>query len=100
MSDLISRQDAINVFGRLSQGEYYTSLINAIPSAEPERKWVPCSERLPEKSDRYLVTQTDWEEFIVDWDIWYNDEHPSWLYRKCVIAWMPLPEPWKGGKDD
>lgn len=34
MNDLISRQAAIDVFGKLSQGKYYTKLINSIPSAD------------------------------------------------------------------
>ena len=34
MSDYISRQAAIDVFGKLSQGKYYTKLINSIPSAD------------------------------------------------------------------
>ena len=34
MTDYISRQAAIDIFGKLSQGKYYTSLINAIPAAD------------------------------------------------------------------
>lgn len=58
------------------------------------RKWIPCSERLPEKSGEYLVSyrlfdgdiQTRTELFVGgEWGNEYVDH----------IAWMPLPEPYK-----
>ena len=62
-------------------------------------EWIPCSERLPEKSGRYLVTNTRLGAFEVTWNIFYNGkgEAPEgWLYEDGTIAWMPLPEPYKG----
>jgi len=58
------------------------------------RKWIPCSERLPEHSGIYLVTLTVAVEkyVVVRWYSqrggWISDEHPE--------AWMPLPDPYKG----
>ena len=57
-------------------------------------RWIPCSERLPDKDGRYLTTNSRIGEWIVDWNIWHNEPKPSWLYNQGVIAWMPLPEPY------
>lgn len=61
---------------------------------EPEFCWTPVSEMLPEKNGRYLVTNSAGEIVDVDWNVWVNGE---WLFpNSAPIAWMPLPEPWKG----
>lgn len=69
-------------------------------------KWIPCSERLPNKDGRYLVC-TNWEQDNIDvlrWaDGWNcfrdfdgNVYRKSELDRDTVIAWMPLPSAYKG----
>ena len=83
---------------------------------EPERKtgkWIPCSERLPEEHiGFYLVTvqkrritalnvvgcdNTVHDIVIARWD--YDRRAPQRGYHWCkedkVIAWMPLPEPYR-----
>ena len=58
--------------------------------------WIACSERLPEKNGRYLVTNSAWGAMEVDWNAWVDGE---WLYPNTKpIAWMPLPEPYKEEK--
>lgn len=51
-------------------------------------KWIPVTERLPEKDGQYLVTVKKGYMLIGLWcgikEDWGN-----------VIAWMPLPEPYK-----
>lgn len=57
-------------------------------------EWTPCSERLPEEEGRYLITISD----IGVVSSFYNKNHklPWGGYEtECVIAWMPLPEPYK-----
>lgn len=66
-----------------------------------ENKWIPVSERLPKKpeidgdSDSYIVqTRRVAQPFIGLWDgrEWTDEE----IYVVDeVIAWMPLPEPYK-----
>ena len=86
-----------------SNGLSYANLKNAIldaPSVTLEQKWIPVSERLPEESDDYLITNIagdvemayfahpkDYAISKGEWrEIWYEDD---------VIAWMPLPQPYK-----
>lgn len=60
---------------------------------DQEPKWIPVSERLPEKGETVLTTDTLWNGRRVSID-WRNDE--QWVRNgKYVIAWQPLPEPYK-----
>lgn len=77
------------------------------------QEWIPCSEMLPSDYNDYLVVDGDGEMAVGcyrgDADAWDNscfgwleredeDEHPTRLGK--VVAWMPLPKPWKGADDD
>lgn len=65
--------------------------------AQPE--WIPCSERLPDESGKYLVTCRKFGKLETTWNIFYGGDHASWLWNDEIIAWMPLPEPWRGEVD-
>lgn len=104
MSDLISRADAICEVLVNDGIDNIVERIKALPSAEAE--WVPVSERLPEEG-RYLVTTTlsVFSPQILN----YDEDGGEWFYDgcksmdvevPCVIAWMPLPKPWKGADDE
>ena len=116
MSDLISRQAAIrwvktecNPYGNptldFESGKKVIEHLEQMPSAQPEQRWIPCSERLPEV----------YKDVLICWDFkgnrevlignmysdgtfhGYDDEyltHNGRKYRKAV-AWMPLPEPYR-----
>jgi len=115
MSDLIERSAVIDLIDKYTQDmstDYWTANygipsgvfedeIMDLPSAQPEQRWIPCSERLPEKDGRYQVTRYDYvanTEFIdILWyeeNLWWN-RHSTGDY--AVTAWMPLPEPCKEG---
>lgn len=65
-------------------------------------EWIPCSERLPEEEGIYLVTATnyifDTEEIAVG-TCYFNTEYGFSNNRK-ILAWMPLPDPWKGADNE
>lgn len=69
--------------------------------------WIPCSERLPKESGDYLCTipldenETYTEVLTFHKGRFYEDDD-EWgaTYHDDVIAWMPLPEPYKGGDDE
>ena len=86
--------------------EYCVSVyaIDTMPTIEPDRphgEWIPCSERLPDESGKYMVCWCgDWGVDICIAE--YSKSGKYWLHREgCEIrginAWMPLPEPYKGG---
>ena len=66
--------------------------INKMPTIEPQQ-WIPCSERLPEERQEVLVTVNN-GAIYTDVDKWISDSF--WYHGHYVIAWMPLPEPYKG----
>lgn len=105
--DLISRQAAIDLAKDLcvptKDGSTYRhrcidpDTIRELPSAQ---RWIPVSERLPGDEGWYLVTD---DSGGVRWlEVEYYDPE-SGLKPFCTIqnpvAWMPLPEPWKGEDD-
>lgn len=57
--------------------------------------WIPCSERLPSERGWYLITVQDVNRFT-DVDYYYgNSEWDEVSSKQEVIAWMPLPKPYK-----
>lgn len=51
-------------------------------------RWIPVSERLPDKNGRYLVTV---KQGYITFGTWV-DVAENWAQ---VTAWMPLPQPYK-----
>ena len=143
MSDLISRQAAIDAIvntpsevqnkniplvnqydGATFRQIEILGIIEALPSAQPEQRWIPCSERLPEERDWYLgifkEPDTGWINpipFICDYLLgmktkattkegWIlkghtdREEYIDYYFNLECVAWMPLPEPYKGGEKD
>ena len=100
----MTRDDAIRIIETTFQDayvyKYYDSVthqalnmaIEAL-SAEAVQGWIPCSERLPNKSGWYVVTVCGHER-IVD-VLPYNSGWNGVTTKQEVVAWMPLPEPYK-----
>ena len=104
--------------------------LRLVPSADrPQGEWIPCSERLPEEEGNYLVTfgafaETINGEKVIFGDIdgsvseigygcyerdifwhptafgWYDLATATPFDKRAIIAWMPLPKPWKGADDE
>ena len=85
--------------------------IDRLPTIEAESRWIPVTEKMPEMPFGCLVTVWDtnpitMDEFenilpyFVGWDgeQWNDADGEQCPFE--VIAWMPLPGPWKGADDD
>ena len=110
--------------GAVENGEDCRRLIEMV-----EPKWIPCSERLPKDLEVVNVTWINHRPMTYYADIkdtpftataihykdkwwWYSpiceDLLAEYGKSECdkmdadieVIAWMPLPEPWKGADDE
>ena len=79
--------------------------------AQPEQRWIPCSERLPSENGDYLVTLENGVVKILGYSTTQRTTYPKGFYyikdgfswrqmQNPVVAWMPLPEPYKGGEQD
>ena len=95
--------------GSFSDGvQWLLEYIDALPSADvqPVQRWIPCSERLPEKDGEYICTMQDGQVqecgfvptaqkgLIPGWSTCEADGY-KFLRYEDVIAWMPLPEPYE-----
>ena len=78
---------------------------DGVESNEADRPqgWIPCSERLPEKGEVVLITNGKGNvrcgQYRSEHDV--RDETHYWWWKgktvETVLAWMPLPKPYKGG---
>lgn len=77
-----------------------------------QSRWIPCSERMPEIGEDVLVTLSIGHflkgEIVVAYLIYDNCNKLLWLdyvhsepYKTDeVLAWMPLPEPYKSESEN
>ena len=94
----------VSSFGRWQWSNGFNTALTAVgidlkklPSAQPEQRWIPVTERLPEKSGYYLATvDIGWK--IVD--VIYFNNGSGFLMANRVKAWKPTPEPYHGSKTD
>lgn len=75
--------------------------VKNIQDAPTALQWIPCSERLPEESDYYLVTFDSITHpvgiffFEAQYGGCWVDEMGNGLKSKFFVAWMPLPKPYE-----
>ena len=130
MSDLISRQAAIDAIGKTSDELYENikkgatfpqrqwfdgmaqaqSILENLPSAQQEQPhWIPCSERMPHGSCSDLVNVSihdDSGDTPFDYTScgWVTTDGEYWIVdneiNNHVIAWMQLPKPYGGESDE
>ena len=92
--------------------------------ADRPQEWIPCSERLPNEGEVVLVCmrieshKAEWEEQRsiefgrissdrydfngTGWE-WLNESGADYWqadWNNSILAWMPLPKPWKGADDE
>lgn len=63
-------------------------------SSEKSNKWIPISKEVPEESGYYLTT-TMFNQVYCDY--WNG---VTFERSETVIAWMPLPLPWKAESEE
>lgn len=103
VDDLISREDTIREIIKRSATDFMDveaiatviHIVNQMPSVEVPR-WIPCSERLPDKYGHYLTTHACSLAYEVRTNVWVNRDPSYWLFGEGpVIAWMEMPKPYK-----
>ena len=90
--DLISRSAAIEVLEQYPFEKVVNclSILEELPSAQPEQQWIPCSERLPKPYEYCLWTTTDGRVIY---------HHCDGLFSNYT-AWMPLPAPYEERREE
>ena len=113
MADLIDRQKIKARFepwlkvkgyseGEINMLKAVLYEITIMPSAQPEQRWIPCSERLPKQGQEVICQCRASIITVLKLDAngdWYQDVNHCYM-GGFVIAWMPLPEPYEDGEQD
>ena len=103
-TDAISRQATLLPYAELRDDDVISvrtirDNIKYLLPVQPQKvgKWIPVTERLPEKSGNYLIT------YKCGVTMAYYYTNGSWMTKNqathTVTAWMPLPNPWKGEEE-
>lgn len=93
--------------------EYAKEIIRSHMNDAENDGWIPVSERLPEEGEKCVITdKCGYVHDGIIYDYAYNkynkDENPSFhrwddeywqCFRPDVIAWQPLPDPYKPEED-
>ena len=120
MNDYISRHMAIIEMmdndvdhAQGTDGREVVQILEDIPAAEPEQRWIPVSERLPE--DEYVliskkptkISGNKWSVAIAirtadprSGEIQWRNSGFGVIQDDKVLAWMPLPEPYQEDEQD
>lgn len=110
--DLISREklkdylDRNISFGGVEKKFAFFDIIDSIPSAENKGEWIPVTERLPDNNVIVLCSAIStsisggYTRFVGCcsngfWFVQTDAETVSYPRQYEVIAWQPLPEPYK-----
>lgn len=126
-NDLIRRSDAIHElidiipYKWYHNGKYLSLLnrkeclaaIKAVPTIDrPQEKWIPCNKKLPKLGEYVLATILMFDGYRSigiysrRWTSdhseirWFSDDEYGQLFDYDVVAWMPLPKPWKGKNNE
>lgn len=113
-NDCISRQAAIDAAieaadewdggYNLTRASMIANAINNIaPSAQPEQRWIPCKKQMPEPdswaiwcSKKGLIQVARWKEDAID-HFWPGQ---GFFELEDAVAWMPLPESYRGDEHE
>lgn len=92
-TDTISRRAAIDAILKRDAncGIDAAETLETLPSAQ---RWIPAHNIFPGENGKYLATGKHGAVNIIKYEDgrWYGGMKP--------LAWMPIPEPWKGEEND
>ena len=120
MSDLISRQAAIDSFPEdalawdISDGyiapHYVRKILENLPSVQPEQRWTPCDKGEPDEDMECWVTvKTTDVLYRGNFTKRYGERRDKgfitsggFMWWNMALAWMPIyePEPYRTEGDD
>lgn len=91
----------------INRVEKHNFILKTMGQIYVKEEWIPCTERLPEEEQDCIITVvtpdgkrlsdaiTFYKDLVRDVK-WHYGETERIFANTIVIAWMPLPEPFKG----
>ena len=111
MSDLIRRKDVLDaiqkradevdsVYSAFWEGlKIAQDIVEKVPPAEPEQKWILVTEALPKMKEVVLITNGKGHVRCGKYQGIFDNKNYRWWWKhktlEEVLAWMPLPESYK-----
>ena len=76
---------------------WHEMVLSTIENMPKVGEWIPCSKMMPKNQTAVLIC-LEWNAYDIAWldgDLWVSE---LTVYDfETVMAWMPLPEPYKEG---
>lgn len=72
-------------------------IMQALPPVTPQQRWIPVSERLPNKTGLYLISDGD---LVASKSFDGDGFRTESAVRFMPDAWMPLPKPYMGESEE
>lgn len=94
MNKVIDAEKLWNRLISVSENDWvgFDTIDEVLSEMPAEPRWIPVTERLPEEHEEVLTSDS---VFGITFDSLHNGK-----WRKHPVAWMPLPEPYKGGEKE
>ena len=112
MNKVIDAEKLWNRLISVSENDWvgFDTIDEVLSEMPAEPRWIPVTERLPQKYGKYLVS-VDFDSYVGTEPLWYgringkdvfydSDSEYGDIQWDGVIAWMPLPTPYKGGEEE
>ena len=98
LRQLLAMCDFVDQYGDFIDADPYFNAVETAIESLNETGWIPVSERLPEEYTQYLVCFKTGHCYVY----WLEDS--DWARgmaeKEGIIAWMPLPEPYRDGGEE
>lgn len=96
--------EALRAYAKATDNETLAKdIYNWVGNGVTVQEWIPVTERLPEKDDRFICTykfnSNSEMQFVSVLYYYASDQYPHWQHESAgviVTHWMPMPEPPKG----
>ena len=101
--DLLNRWNIADARKEELIRQVMADVVTPIVVSQPTvNKWIPVSERVPDVGQKVLAS-TNKTCFTQVFKGTSGASNSSWWWEKKtikhIVAWRPLPEPWKGGEE-
>lgn len=73
-------------------------VLKILGNMKQESRWIPATEKSPNKDGLYLVSVKNDHLRRYSKTCWYSNK--NWFARQDVVAWQPLPEPYKAENEE